>query len=161
LDPTGGQRNKAVVFVEVSVSDSLFGYKIKFNCSALNVVGGYNGPLNGHQMRVKFPSDADAKFSLYTGEDNFTKRGSIYEFLKLVAKANNFGMYSRHTKVETNSTSTSMPSTSPTVLPTTSQMFNESSQIVDTYDEVSRNMDLKLVSEFTFAYPKGIQSIIY
>jgi len=111
-------------------------------------------------MRVKFPADADAKFSLYTEEDNFTKRGSIYEFLKLVAKANNFGMYSRHTKVETNSTSTSMPSASPTVLPTTSQMFNESSQIVDTYDEVSRNMDLKLVSEFTFAYPKGIQSIV-
>jgi len=118
-------------------------------------------------MRVKFPADADAKFSLYTEEDNFTKRGSIYEFLKLVAKANNFGMYSRHTIVETNSTSTSMPyasptsipSASPSILPTTSQTSNENSP-VDTYDEVSHNMDLKLISEFIFAYPIGIQSII-
>ena len=120
-------------------------------------------------MRVKFPADADAKFSLYTEEDNFTKRGSIYEFLKLVAKANNFGMYSRHTTVETNSISTSMPfasptsipSASPSILPTTSQTSNENPQIVDTYDEVSRNMDLKLISEFIFAYPKGIPSTIY
>jgi len=88
-------------------------------------------------MRVKFPIDGDAKFSLFTNESDGAKQGSIYDFLKLVAKATNFGMYSAFIPIEENLSSS--PTRSPTVSSTTSesQMFQNNTATLDTYDEVS------------------------
>ena len=82
--------------------------------------GGYNGTLIGRTLRVSFPRDSDAKYSLYTnitlnddtggdnynnhGENdefknngnnryNYERDGSIVQFMKEVASASGFGMY--------------------------------------------------------------------
>jgi len=99
-------------------------------------------------MRVKFPIDGEAKFTLFTNQSDGTKQGSIYEFLKLVAKATNFGMYSTFVPIEENPTSS--PTRSPTVssIPSVSQIFQNNAATVDTYDEVSFDINSNFAYKF-------------